>query len=134
MTTREYQCTLLRLRNPVFSANFWEAVSESLPCRINLDSWPSQVNALLYAMRQNRGREQQIEQYRLQVHDDDGNVFRTIYVAATELERHNAGYPVSMSAHPESGPEGAAPMSLAEASDEQLIAELRRRLARSVGF
>jgi hypothetical protein len=128
VTAREYQCTLLRLSNPVFSDSFWEPQGSSLPARIDFDSPPSQINALLYAMRQNRRHEQDVEQYRLQVHDDSGIVFRTIYATAQELERHNAGYPVSASGHPESGPDGFLPASLEGVSDEQLIAELRRRL------
>jgi hypothetical protein len=93
MTAREYTCTLMRPRTPLFAANFWEPAGEPLPCRIDFDSWPSQVDALLYAMRQNRGREQYVERYRLQVQESSGSVFRTIGVSAPELERHNAGYP-----------------------------------------
>lgn len=119
---------LLRLRRPAFSASFWEPQGEPLPARIDFDSPSSQINALLYAIRQKRRREQDVEQYRLQVHDDAGIVFRTIYATKQELERHNAGYPVSASGHPESGPDGSPPVSLADISDEQLIAELRRRL------
>jgi hypothetical protein len=46
MTVREYTCTLMRLRTPLFSANFWESAGEPLPCRIDFDSWLSQVDAL----------------------------------------------------------------------------------------
>jgi hypothetical protein len=79
-------------------------------------------------MRQNRGREQHVEQYRLQAQDGSGSVFRTIGVSAPELERHDAGYPVSGPGYPGSDLGDSAGVPLAGASDEQLIAELRRRL------
>ena len=82
---------------------------------------PSRMNALLYAIEQYGGRES-IERYELRVQDEDGNVFETLYATGEQLQLHNAGYPASVE-------DGTAPRSLDSFSDEQLIAELGRRLA-----
>lgn len=126
MTKREYQCKLMRVQKPFLAGPFLEAVGEPLSIRIDLASTPSQVGALLYAMRQVRAREENVERYKLQLIDDSGNVFRTIYATSDELELHNAGYPVSASGRTDGGAGGNGP--LAGVSDEELIAELRRRL------
>lgn len=129
---REYQCKLMRHRNPLFSAAFWEPAGEPLPCRIELNSTPSKIDALLYAMRQNRAGPESIELYRLQLFDGNGTVFHTIHATAKELQRHNDGYLTSASGYTESSADGS---SLAGFSDEQLLAEIRRRLAgRPGGF
>lgn len=127
MAVREYQCKLMRVRKPFLASAFLEPAGESLSVRVDLASTSSQVNALLYAMRQVRAREESIEQYKLQLLDDGGNVFRTIYATSDELAMHQAGYPVSASGYAESGAGWNG--SLAGVSDEELIAELRRRLA-----
>ena len=69
-----------------------------------------------------RGRESEIEQYELQLLDAEGANFETIYATAEQLTRHNEGYPASVE-------DGVPPRSLAGFSDDQLLAELRRRLA-----
>lgn len=127
MAKREYQCKLMRVRKPFLANPFLEPAGEPMTIRIDLGSTAGQVGALLYAMRQVRAREESVEQYKLQLIDDSGNVFRTIYATSDELALHNAGYPVSASGYAESGTGGNG--LLAGVSDEELIAELRRRLA-----
>ena len=127
MAVREYQCRLFRLRGHAFAPATWEVVGELLPARIDLGSTPSKLDALLFAMRQNRGYEGNIEKYRLGLLDGSGTVFHTIFATAQELQAHQAGYPVSASGYAESGAGWSG--SLAGVPDEELIAELRRRLA-----
>jgi hypothetical protein len=121
MVAREYVCRLRRLRSRAFGTDRWEDAGELLAIPINLSSMPSKMNALLDAINEYGGRES-IEQYELRVQDDDGNVFQTIYATPEQLQLHRAGYPASVA-------DGTAPRSLEEFSDEQIIAELRRRLA-----
>lgn len=121
VAAKEYVCRLQRLRARAFSADRWEAAGELLAIPINLSSMPSRTNALLSAISQYGGGES-IERYELRVQDDDGNVFETIYATPEQLELHQAGYPASVA-------DGTAPTLLDSFSDEQLIAELRRRLA-----
>jgi hypothetical protein len=82
---------------------------------------PSRMNALLGAVDSYGGRES-IEKYRLEVLDEDGNVFETIHAEPEQVEWHRAGYLANVA-------DGTAPQSLSGFDDEQLIAELRRRLA-----
>lgn len=121
VAAKEYVCRLRRLRTRAFGADRWEEAGELLAMPINLSSMPSRTNALLYAIRQYGGGDG-IERYELRVQDGDGNVFETIYATPEKLQLHNAGYPASVA-------DGTAPRSLDGFSDEQLIAELRRRLA-----
>jgi hypothetical protein len=121
MATKDYLCGLLRLRTRAFGADRWEEAGDLLTIPINFSSMPSRMNALLYAIEQYGGRDS-IERYGLRVQDDDGNVFETLYATAKQLQLHNTGYPASVE-------DGTAPRSLDSFSDEQLIAELRRRLA-----
>lgn len=122
MASKEYSCTLRTVRNLFFGGGRWELMDDSLRIRIDLTSMPSRTNALLYAIDQYPGANSDIEQNELRVHDDDGNVFQTIYATAKQLRLHEAGYPASVA-------DGTAPKSLEGYSDEQLLAELRRRLA-----
>ena len=64
MPVREYQCKLMRVRKPFLSNPFLEQAGEPPSVRVDLASTASQVNALLYAMRQVRAREGSVEQYR----------------------------------------------------------------------
>jgi hypothetical protein len=121
VAAKEYTCRLWRLRSPFWGADRWEDAGELLAIPINFSSMPSKVNALLLAVDQYNGGES-IEKYRLRVHDDDGNVFHTIVVSPEQLEWHQAGYPVDVA-------DGTAPRSLEDFTDEQLLAELHRRLA-----
>lgn len=127
MAAREYPCILRRLRTPLFGSPRWEEISNPLPVPINLASMPSKMNALLDAIDRYGNANSRIGDYELCVLDDDGNVFHTIQATSDQLRLHRNGYRVNVA-------DGTAPGSLAGYSDEQLIAELRRRLAdRAVG-
>ena len=121
MAAKEYRCRLRRLKTPVFTATRWEDVGELLTIPVNFSSVPSKIDALLYAIDQYNGRES-IDKYRLRVHDDDGHVCATIVVTPEELEWHEDGYLTNAA-------DGTAPHSLSGFTDEELVAELRRRLA-----
>lgn len=83
---------------------------------------PSKTGALLRAIDGHPQANPDITKNELRVHDDDGNVIAAIYATPEELQLHQSGYPVSVS-------EGTSPKSLEGFSDEQLLAELRRRLS-----
>lgn len=122
VASKEYTCRLRYFHAPfLFGAARWEDAGELLTIPINFSSMSSQIEALLSAMGQGSGGES-IEKYRLRVHDEDGNVLQTIVVSSDQLEWHKAGYPVDVA-------DGTAPRSLEDFTDDQLIAELRRRLA-----
>lgn len=122
MTSREYSCELQYWGTSSFwGSNDWQRTGSPLLIRIDLASMPSKMNALLEAIRGHTSKQGPIENYRLQVRDEDMNVFNTICATDNHLELHEAGYPVSVA-------DGTVPQALKDFSDDQLIAELRRRL------
>jgi hypothetical protein len=122
VASREYSCILRAVRVPFFGAGRVEDAGGPFMIRIDLTSMPSRTNALLNAINRYTDGRMRIGNYALRVHDDDGNLFETIYATEEQIQLHKDGYPASVA-------DGTAPRSLEGFSDEQLIAELQRRLA-----
>lgn len=116
MTGKQYKCALFRNRRGKPGA--WEQVGESFSVEVNLFSVASRMNALLVAIDRFRGKDQDVEQYGLTLHNDEGIPFTTLLASQAELERHDAGYPVSVSEIP------VGPQSLAGLAAE--VDELRK--------
>jgi hypothetical protein len=120
MATREYACQLRFY--PDRESPKWKARGKRIAIPIDLTSIPSKMEAILCAIHESRGRPELIEQYELPLEDDNGIVFRTLRATAEQLQWHYAGYPANVE-------DDTVPHALANFSDDQLLGELRRRLA-----
>jgi hypothetical protein len=121
MATREYACQL-RFNRGSWESPKWKAVGKRIAVPIDLASTPSKMAALLSAIQASGRRLELIEQYELQVEDDNGIVFRALHATAEQLQWHYAGYPANVE-------DDSVPRALADFTDDQLLGELRRRLA-----
>jgi hypothetical protein len=124
VAAREYACVLLRNRpSGIFNAGGLERVGE-LALMVDLKSAKSRMHALAIAMRQFRAKNENVEQYGLEVYDEDGVLLNTLEATREDLRLYNSGYRENVA-------EGTPPSSLAEYADDQLLAELQRRLGRT---
>lgn len=123
MAAREYVCTLLYYgKQGMFSSEEWREKEEQVTFEINLASAPSMMNALIGAIIHFGGDPDAVERYRLALQDDDGDVFTALEATSEQLQWHRDGYPTNIY-------DRAAPPALASFSDQDLLAELQRRLA-----
>lgn len=123
MAAKEYLCTLIRNRPEKWhTPSGKETLGQQYSFRLDLDSAQSRMNALVFAMENFGGkRPGSIEQYGLEVCDSEGVVLTTLEATSEDLRRFREGYRANVA-------EGISPDSLVNYSNEQLIAELRRRL------
>lgn len=123
MAVSEHKCQLFRTRKPA-PAERWDRVGRPTGIKFDPDSVRSFRDALLEVMRWRGARESDVEQYRLSLLDENGSVSRSVRMTAAQFAEHKAGYLVDA---PGAGRGAGGPLE--GVSDEELIAELRRRLA-----
>ena len=123
MAAREYLCTLIRNRPGKWhTAAGQDTIGQQFSFRFDLDSLQSRMNALVFAIEKFGGKNPaSIEQYGLKVCDGEGVLLATLQATDEDLRQFREGYTVNVA-------EAVSPASLANYSNDQLIAELRRRL------
>jgi hypothetical protein len=123
VAAKEYLCTLIHNRPGKWHTPAGQdTIGQEYSFRFDLDTLQSRMNALVLAIEKFGGKHPaSIEQYGLEVCDAEGVLLTTLQATDDDLRQFREGYRANVA-------EGVAPVSLANYGNDQLIAELRRRL------
>jgi hypothetical protein len=126
MAVGDHDCQLYVRKTGWSGTESWKPLGKPVRFRLDPNSVPALIDALLDLMGRRSIRADNVEQYRLSVLDASGSAVRSVNPSLEELRVHQDGYTVSAAGAGPGAGDGSLP--LIAASNEQLLAELRRRL------